>query len=689
MIAADRRAALAALFAPRAVAIVGASDDARKWGNWLARGALRGEHRRPVHLVNAVRSSVLGRICRPRVSAIPGGVDLAVLAVPARFLPEAVDDALAGGAKALVAISAGLGEVDAEGARLQSVLVDRVRAGGAVLLGPNCLGLYDAAGDLYLTSNDLPPGPVALLSQSGNLALELGELAREAGLGFTRFVSLGNQADLTAADLIGPLAETPHVRAVAVYGEDWRDGRRFLAAAADVVARGIPVVVLSVGEGAAARRAARSHTGALVSDPATVAAACRAVGAHMVRTAGEMVDLLQIVCQPVPVSGRRLAILADGGGHGALAADAAHRAGLLVPRLAAPTTEALADIVAGSTANPVDMAGAGEADVWNFVRATRTLSASDQIDAVLVSGYFGGYGAYGETLAQAELAAAETLGGVAHDSGKPLVVHSLHRGTPALQVLRGAGVPVYARVEQAMAALARAGDREGARGLPRLPASQDPVRAADYFTARNLLAQSGVIFPPAVRVDTPEQALSAARRLGYPVAVKAVFLPHKSDAGGVALGLADQAAVAGAVRDIRQRLGPGPLSVERMVGGEGVELVVGARRDARFGPVVLVGLGGVYVEVLADVVVELAPVDEDVAGTMLRRLRGAGLLLGARGRPRLDVEAAARVVATLSEVLAAHPEVWDIEVNPLKVLDRGAVGLDARMVLTPGAGGES
>ncbi|MGC8488764.1 MAG: CoA-binding protein, partial [Clostridia bacterium] len=419
-----RQEALSRLFSPRSLAIVGASDDPTKWGHWLSVGALRGARRRSVHLVNPHREYVLQQKTFARVSDIPDPVDLVVLAVPAARLLEAADDALRQGARALVAIATGFAESGAEGLRAERDLVENVRQHGAVLLGPNCLGLFDASAELYLTSNDLPPGPVALISQSGNLALELGALAEQEGIGIGRFVSVGNQADLDMADLLQPVADADGIRAVAVYGEDWRDGRRFLAEAERLAAQGIGVVLLTVGSGQAAVRAARSHTGALATDPLVMEAACRAAGIHLVRTPGEMVDRLQfLVCQRAP-RGPRLAIVADGGGHGVLAAELAEQNGLSVPRLPDPTRTALAAIARGSTENPVDLAGAGESDVHNFVRILEHVGRDNGIDAVLLSGYFGGYHVYGPAMASAELAAASAMGAWARTTGKTLVVHS-------------------------------------------------------------------------------------------------------------------------------------------------------------------------------------------------------------------------------------------------------------------------
>ena len=266
---------LTALFDPSSVAIVGASDDPAKWGNWLARGALQGEHRRPVYLINHKGTPVLGHDTYRSISDLPSAPELVVVAVPAGAFEQTVDDALAIGARAFVGITAGLGESGGDAQERERLLVERVRAAGAILLGPNCLGVFDQSAELGICSNEFPAGQIGLISQSGNLALEMGIKAREYDLGFARFASLGNQADVDLAELVTSMGQHPETKLVAVYIEDFRDGRAFVDAAA---ACGKPVVVLTVGASAASARAAMSHTGAMVSGTAVVEAACEAAG---------------------------------------------------------------------------------------------------------------------------------------------------------------------------------------------------------------------------------------------------------------------------------------------------------------------------------------------------------------------------------------------------------------------------
>ena len=554
-----------------------------------------------------------------------------------------------------------------------------------MLLGPNCLGVVDAATSLDLGMNEFAPGGLGLLSQSGNLALEVSALASDYGLGISRFASLGNQADLEAADLVGALAEDEHTRVIGVYCEDFRDGRAFARAAAAATDGGTPVVLLAAGGSEAGARAAASHTGSLASDSAAVDAACRAAGVLRVRTPKELVDRALAALAPHRPRGRRIVVVGDGGGTGVVAADLATEAGLELPHLS-PALEAR--LKAGDpgviTANPVDLAGAGEQDFWSFERVLGTVLDSGEADAVLFTGYFGGYGDMNAEFVEAEVAVARAIAGRARVSGCTLIAQAMYWRSEPVAALRSDGVPAYRDIEAAVGALAELVEVEE---RPRFGVSDPEPQASavtgdGYLESRELLAAAGIAFPPALRAGSAEEAVAAARELEGPVAIKALGLLHKSDAGGVALGLAGDDAVAAAVRDMEARLAPEGYSVEAMVDTvDAVELIVGCRRDRRFGPLVLVGLGGVYAELLRDTQVALAPASADELELLLLRLRGAAILRGARGRPPVDVRAAAEAAAALSRVASAHPEVAEIEINPLLVRPSGAIGLDARIVL--------
>jgi acyl-CoA synthetase (NDP forming) len=675
--AAGERRDLRVLFEPRSVAVVGASNDPAKWGQWLARSALLGAHRRSVFLINRSGGTVLGHQAYRSLEELLEEPELVVLAIPASAFEETVEASLAAGAKAIVAITAGLGESSADGSRREQAVVERVRAAGAVLVGPNCMGLYDGPAELDLASSDFVPGSLGLISQSGNLAIEVSLLGKEVGLGISRFVSIGNQADLEAAELVEELAAHEPTRVIAVYLEDFRDGRRFARAAA---AAGKPVVLLAGGTSEVGIRAARSHTGALVSESAAIAAACRAAGIVQVSSPRELVEVAQVLLAPDPPRGRRVAIVTDGGGSAVVAADLASAAGLQLPPLSEGLEERLSAVMppTAATSNPVDFAGAGEQDLSSYERVPRLLLESGEVDSVLLTGYLGGYSATSEELREPETEAARGLARAARETGRAVLVQTMYwQEAPAL-ALRAADVPVFRDTGSAIAALSLVAARPEATGVPQLPAPAEPWSGSGYLEARTFLAEAGLSFPRSLAAGSPDEALAAASELGYPVVLKALGVLHKSDAGGVALGLETPEELARAAAAMEA---PEGYSVERMVAAPGaVELIAGCRWDRRLGPVLLLGLGGIFAEVLRDTAVALAPADTATVELLLLDLRGASMMTGARGRPPLAVRAAAEAAAALSVLAAQHPELDEIEINPLLVTADDAIALDARVV---------
>jgi acyl-CoA synthetase (NDP forming) len=630
------------LFAPDSIAVFGASDRPGSWGRHLAEGALRSGV--DVQLINPRRGG-LGGVCFTALPERPA--ELAVVAVPPDRFAATVDIALAAGARSVVGITAGLSPAACHH------IASRVRDQGANLLGPNCLGVFDSRSGLSLLWGDLPPGDVTLFSQSGNLSLELGAIASRSGLGFRRFASLGDCADLRAADLLGHHGDA---RAVALYLEDLSDGRELIGVAASLVDTGVPVALLAAGRSAVGAAAATSHTGALAGDHAVLAAACRDAGVRLVRTPTELIEACRAPGRRV-ITGRRLGIVCDGGGHGVIAADLAEAAGLDVP------------------VPPVDLAGAGERDLHAYAEAVAGLASSTDVDAVLLTGYFGGYSAEDPAMADLELQVATEIAAV---DGAAVFVHSF-AGFPAtgpsatVRQLTEAGVPVWAAVEHAVAAIGAAAVRSS--GVPSPPDERPGSLPADgdpYWTGRELLP--GVRFARAEEVFDAEGAALAAGRIGYPVVLKALGRAHKSDGGGVAVGLATEEALAEAFAAMPNS--PAYAVEQQHDLAEGVEVLVGARRDRSFGPVVVVGAGGLLTELLDDSAVALAPVDRDRARDLVRSLRVHRLLAGYRGRPPVAEDALVDVIVVVAEAICRHPEITSVELNPVLVTATGATALD-------------
>lgn len=677
------------LFDPESIAVVGASANATKWGYWLTRGALRGAARRSVHLVNPSGRPVLGQPTVASLAELAETPELVVTAVPGHAFDDAVDAALACGATGIVAINAGFAELGGDGRARQAELVARVRAAGAMLVGPNCLGLMDSGTELEAAwlpvgRAGLEAGPLAIVSQSGNLGLDLAVHARERGIGISRFISIGNQGDVSLAEFIGDLASHEETAVIALYCEDVGDGRALFAAVEAAVEAGKQVLVIAAGGSDASSRAARSHTGSLTTPADVIAAACRDSGAIHVPTPEQLLDTAQLLLRRPP-RGRRVALLSDGGGHAVFGADVLAAAGLEVRPFGARLSGDLAAAIpsAPATGNPVDLGGAIEPT--HFERAIDLLCAADEVDGVLVTGGYGQWPELDEEIGREEAESAARIAAGVEAAGKCVAVQTFFTETASALALRDGGVPLFRSVGVAVDAYARAARAAETvpAGIPSLPPPDGEAApaACGYFEARARLAAAGLEFPPARRVESEDEAAAAAASLGFPVALKATGLLHKSDRGGVALGIGDEAVLrATFARMVVDGL-PGPFAVEAMVDrAAGIELIVGCRRDPRFGPVLLVGLGGTYAELLDDKALALAPTEPETIARLLGELRGGRLLAGLRGRPPVDVAAVAAAAARISHLAAANRWIGAIEVNPLLALPSGALALDARIV---------
>lgn len=672
---------------PRSVAVVGASADPAKWGYWLARGALRGASVRTVHLVNAKSAVIEGVASVPSLADLPDAPELVVLCAPAATVPDVVAQALAMGTRGFLGITAGIDQAhDDPGLELR--LAAQVRAAGARMVGPNCLGLYDATHELELAWGTFSPGSLGIISQSGQLGLEIAGLAAHAGLGVSRFVSVGNQVDVKASDLVADLVQHEPTKVVVLYLEDFGDGRELVATMSQLRQAGKPVVVLTVGASEASRAAARSHTGSLTSSLDVVAAACRAAGAVLVNTPAEAVDLAHLLHgSPLP-GGRRVAVVSDSGGQGAIGADTMSRHALSVPRLSAPTAEQLSSFLPPQAAltNPVDLAGGGEQDLETYSRVVNVLLDSGEVDAVVLSGYLGCYGADTPQLLLRELEVVESLADAVASHQRPVVVHSMSHDSEAVRSMRAQSVPSLHTIDAVARSLALAADLAENPGAPLAGVREhDGVigNSADYIAGRDLVASYGVTYPGACRVRSVNDVSHAVSQLNAPYVLKAGWIEHKTEVGAVAVSLTDEAAVVAAHRDMSTRLGDGDYVLEEMDRRRDVvELIVGSRRDAAFGPVVLAGLGGVQAELYQDVQISLGPVDESQALLMLQSLQAFPLLDGWRGRPDVDVSAAARAVVAMSRLVAENPQVVEAEINPLRVGADGAVAVDALVILT-------
>ncbi len=659
---------------PTSVAVVGASANPAKWGYWLATGALAGAGRRRVDLVNRTSATLFGHACSASLSDLEHTPDLVALCTPGHLAAAVVDEALAMGVRGFLGITAGIPD--------EAALARRIRAGGARLIGANSLGIVDTSTDLRLAWGTFAPGSLSIVSQSGQLGSELAQLAARAGLGIARFVSVGNQSDVVAAELLADLVDDPGTRVVALYLESFTGGEVLFDVLAALREAGKPVFLLTVGASAASSRLARSHTGSLTSRLDRVDAACRATGVVRVDTPRELIDAARVSLTAPPLRGRRIAVVGDSGGQCGIAADVAAAVGLELPELDGLRAAAVGQMLPAGAAvsNPVDLAGAGEADMTTYHEIAQRLLTGDEVDAVVMTGYFGRYGMDIPELSDAERAEARELGATARQLDKPVYVHTMGPEGETAAELWANGVPAFGAIEDAL----RAATLVAAPVPARPDTAVAPVewdRAPGYLSARSLLERFGARFPTGHAARTRIEAEAAALAIDAPVVLKAAWLEHKSEVGGVAVGLSGVAEVGRAFDAMHARLGDGEYVVEAMDGrADTVEMLVGASRDAQLGPMIVVGAGGVQAEMLDDVAIERAPVDHASALAMIGRLRCSALLDGWRGRPACDVDALAATVVSLSHLIAGAPQIAEIELNPVRVGPDGAIAVDALII---------
>lgn len=687
---------LAPFLDPGSVAVIGASRDPFKVGGAVvANLRAAGFHGRIVP-VNSRASTVQGLAAVPRVQDFEGRIDLAVIAVPAVDVLPVLVQCVAKGVGGAVVISAGFREVGGEGAQREAHLREWLRGQPIRVIGPNCLGWIRPAKRLNVTfAPGMPePGGIAFVSHSGALAVAILDWARDRRVGFSLFASLGNQADVNESDLLDAVATDPETRVVAGYIEGVADGRRFLDALRRTAAVK-PVVLLKAGRSAEGARAVSSHTGALAGSDRAFDAAVRQAGALRVDTVAELFDVARgLASQPLP-RGRRLVVVTNGGGLGIVATDAARAAGFTMEPTSEPVRRRLAEGLPATAGlgNPVDLVG--DADARRYGHALHTLGA-DGADAMLVL-----------LTPQASTDAASvarTIAAATQGWSVPVVAAFVGgaRVAPGVRTLEEAGIPCYAFPEPAvktLAGMARLGERRLAPPSPFVP-SVDPAGARAWLAEQGagparqlgmpelapLLAAYGIRCVDGRLAKSADDAAAVADRLGYPVAMKIVSpdISHKTEVGGVALDLRDARAVRVAAATMLARVAAERpqaairgLLVEAMAPA-GKELLLGGVRDSQWGPVLMVGLGGIYVEVIGDTTVRLAPVSPGEASSLLDELRIAPLLRGARGERPVDRLVLASIISRFSQLLVDLPELEEIEINPLMASPDGAVAVDTR-----------
>jgi len=699
------------IFAPRSVALIGASDRPGSVGALTLANLRSGGFRGELLLVNPKHDTLGGMRVYPDVASLPSVPDLAVVAIPPERVAGVVGELGSRGTRAVVVLTAGFGELGERGAELQRAMLAAAEPFVLRVVGPNCIGVIVPGIGLNASFAPVepPPGDIAFVSQSGALVTVVLDWAQPRGIGFSHIVSLGDMADVDFGDLLEFLAADAATRAIVLYVEGITHAPKFMRAAR-AAARAKPVLVLKVGRHAESAKAARSHTGALAGSDAVYDAAFRRAGMLRVDTMPQLFDALETLALTPPARGDRLAIVTNGGGPGVMATDAAVGAGARLAELSTATTARLDAFLpkTWSRANPVDMIG--DSPPRDYAAAVDVLLGDDGVDGILV---LHAPTALADPREPAR-AVIETLQAHAGDAVRPNVFTAWlgdRLVAPARELFAAARVPTYETPEDAVQGFM---DRvRFQRGQELLAASPDTASGApaDAAAARavveraaaagrtllepdevaSVLAAYGI---PALRgrtVADVEAAVRAAEEIGGPVALKirSPQIVHKSDAGGVALDLEGAERVRAAAQAMLARVAQAQPAariegffVEAMSRRPGaIELIVGLSVDRVFGPVILFGRGGTAVELIGDTSLELAPLDRALARAQMARTRVWRLLQGYRGTPAVDVDAVADLLVRVGTLAAEQPAIRELDINPLLADARGVVAVDARIVV--------
>jgi acyl-CoA synthetase (NDP forming) len=683
------------LIAPRSVAVLGASADPQRIGGRTLRYLRDGGFAGPIFPINPNRSEVQGLRAYPSLGETPTPPDCVIVAVPAPMVVEEVRAAAERGVRGFCIFTAGFAEVGDEGRRWQDELVAIGRRTGARMLGPNCLGLFNTRLNFIATFSGSiehgrpKPGRLAVVSQSGAYGSHLFVLARDKGLGVNYWLTTGNECDVDVADLIAFFVDDPSTDVIAAYSEGIRDRDRLIDALGRARAARKPVIVMKVGSSAVGASAAASHTASLAGSDAVYDAAFRQFGAYRAETTEEMLDVAYAATRRIYPTAGRLGIVTISGGAGVLMSDAAEKHGLDVAPMPEDAQRRLKEMMPfAATRNPVDTTGQFFNDMSIVTRYLRVMLTEGNYDAIVcfVTSIPRSPGV-GEKLRAALRDATQGL-------SDRLLVLSMVAPKEIVESYEAEGYLAFEDPTRAVAAVgaltkigrAMAVDASAAPPTPPASALPIPTGTLGEAEAKRTLASAGVPTVAERLARSADEAIAAAATLGYPITLKVASpdIPHKTEIGGVLLDLGDPDAVARGHATLVERVRrqrPGArldgILVAPMVAG-GAEAIVGVHRDPAFGPVVMFGLGGIFVEVLKDVTFRVAPFAVDEARRMIREIRGFPLLDGARGRPKLDIEALAECLSRLSVFAVINAERYrSIDINPLIVLPKGVVAVDA------------
>ena len=698
------------------VAVVGASKKETKRGYQAIKTLIEEKFEGRIYPVNPKEERILGLPCYEKVSDIEDPVEMALITTPATTIPAILEDCGKKGVAGAVIIAGGFGELGQEGKELEGRIVDIARKNNIRIIGPNTSGMMNLKKNLNLVGlRDVPKGQIALICQSGNMALSLiTEASIKSQQGFSYYIGIGNEADLKFHEYLEFFQEDPGTTAILMYVEGMRDGRKFLQQAYQTT-RKKPIVMLKSGRSATGKLSAGSHTGALAGISEVATAAFRRAGIIVIKNSDELFPAAETLASLPHIGGKSITILADGGGHATIAADKLTDLGVTIEPLGDKTQERLRRILprGASIRNPVDVAGGADENPAIFADCAEILLHDPQVGGLLIVGLFGGYSIrFAEGLAFVEEDAAHRMGKLVKDSHKPIIVHSLynHARPHSLDLLRYYSIPVYDALETAckcIAVLAEYGSylhsyhakekftfskgrKSKTRGREIFRLAREEGRHALFeYEAKKLLGLHGTPVSENYIVRSQKEAAAAAARFDGPVALKIVShdILHKTDAGGVKLNLKTSDEVRRGYSGImKNALAYDPdanikgVLVEPMM-GQGLEIIVGTKTDDQFGPVIMFGIGGIMVEVLKDVVFRVLPISERSARRMIEKIRSVKLLNGFRGRPPVDKKVIKELLLTISEIVGSYDDIQEIDLNPVIVYEEGLSIADARIIL--------
>ncbi|MDO8136352.1 MAG: acetate--CoA ligase family protein [Candidatus Brocadiales bacterium] len=694
-------------FRPNSIAVIGAAREEHKVGHSVLKNILQYGFQGRIYPINPKADSILGLKAYPSVKSVEDSVELAVLVLPSQLTLEVIDECAQKGIYSAVIISGGFKESGVDGAAREKELLSKIKRYGMRVIGPNCLGVINTHHCLNATfaASSPPKGDIAFFSQSGALCTAILDWAQRERIGFSKFVSMGNIVDISEVDLLEALEEDPETRVILGYIEGIKDGRAFMEVASRVTKKKA-VVITKAGGSAAGARAASSHTGSLAGSDKAFSAAFLQAGVLRARTLEELFDLARAFSYQEVLRGPGVAIITNAGGPGIIASDAVEYAGL---RMSSFTKETVDGLRGGlppfaNLYNPVDILGDAKSERYRY--AMEGVIKDENVHAILViltpqamTDMDETARAVGEISARAKRKAV-----VASFMGGPLA----ERGAEVLSQYKVPNYPFPERAISVLSAMYRQrqwverpveepklfkGDKVAVREVFRQCLERGYSTLAEG-EAREVISAYGFSVPRSILVNSKESAIKVAEEIGYPVVLKVASpdILHKSDIGGVRVGIRNSSDVVQAFEEIlekaRRRM-PDALVhgvfVQEMVRG-GKEVILGATLDPQFGPLLMFGLGGIYVEVLKDVSFRVAPITQRDAREMLGEIRAYPLLKGARGESPVDLEAIVEGLQRLSQLVTDFPQVLELDINPLSVLPKGkgAVAIDARINISPG-----